>query len=168
MESTRLQDARNFAIAMHGSQSYGAHPYSHHLDAVASILLPYGVEAQVIGWLHDVVEDTEATIADVRDRFGDSVARCVALLTDAPGANRAERKSKTYAKLASVSEDDELALIVKAADRLANVRACVTDTNRRLMNIYRDEHAVFRRAAYRPGLCDGMWSELDRLLDASS
>jgi hypothetical protein len=77
-----------------------------------------------------VVEDTDATVSQVQERFGDLVARCVALLTDAPGDTRKARKAKTYAALAQVSGDEELALVVKAADRLANVRACVADGDR--------------------------------------
>lgn len=164
MEYSEISAARAFALSMHGAQMYGVHPYSHHLDAVASTLAPYGPEAQVIGYLHDVVEDTSATLAEVRSRFGEKVAACVALLTDEPGTNRKERKSKTYAKLARVSGSEELALIVKAADRISNVRACVADANRDLWTLYRSEHAVFKASAFRPGLCDELWSELDALL----
>ncbi|WP_159274539.1 HD domain-containing protein [Variovorax boronicumulans] len=164
MNTSSLSVARAYALSMHGAQMYGAHPYSHHLDAVALTLLPYGQEAQVIGYLHDVVEDTDATLAEVRLRFGDQVAACVALLTDEPGANRKERKSKTYAKLAGVTGAEELALVVKVADRLSNVRACVADAHRDLWNVYRGEHVVFKAAAFRAGLCDALWSELDELM----
>ena len=164
MEPSKLSAARAYALSMHGAQMYGPHPYSHHLDAVVATLAPYGLAAQVIGYLHDVVEDTGATIAEVSSRFGDEVAACVALLTDEPGADRKERKSKTYAKLAKVAGSEELALIVKVADRLSNVRACVADANRDLWNLYRSEHAVFKASAFRAGLCDELWSELDGLL----
>jgi hypothetical protein len=53
---------------------------------------------------------------------------------------------------------------VKTADRLSNVRACVADANRVLWSLYRSEHAVFKTSAFRPGLCDELWSELDGLL----
>ncbi|RZL60005.1 HD domain-containing protein [Variovorax guangxiensis] len=164
MEASKLSAARAYALHMHGAQMYGAHPYSHHLDAVAATLAPYGQEAQVIGYLHDVVEDTGATVAEVRSRFGDEVAACVALLTDEPGANRADRKSKTYAKLAKVAGPEVLALVVKVADRLSNVRECVAEPNRKLWIVYRSEHAVFKASAFRPALCDELWSELDGLL----
>ncbi|MET3496653.1 HD domain-containing protein [Variovorax boronicumulans] len=159
-------DARRYAIEMHGDQKYGTHPYVHHLDAVVALLQPYGDMARVVGYLHDVVEDTDATVADVQSRFGDLVARCVALLTDAPGANRKERKAKTYAAMALVTGDEELALVVKAADRLANVRACVADGHRALWDTYRGEHPTFRAAAFRAGQCDPLWLELDALLTA--
>ena len=163
--TTALQDqARAFAVAAHGEQMYGEHPYVHHLDAVALIAEPFGEAAVVAAYLHDTVEDTSVTLTDVADRFGPHIAACVALLTDQPGANRKERKAAAYAKLAQVSGPLELALIVKAADRLANVRASVKDANARMLQVYRGEHPTFRQAAYRPGLCDPLWSELDALL----
>ena len=76
----------------------------------------------------------------------------------------AERKAETYSRLAAVSGANELALVVKAADRLANVRNCVLDDRRGLMTVYRREHASFRRSAYRAGLCEPLWAELDVLL----
>ncbi len=60
-------------------------------------------------------------------------------------ANLKERKAKTYAKLAQVQRALELALVVKAADRLANVRACVADHNNALLQVYGGEHTVFRQ-----------------------
>ncbi|QRF54953.1 HD domain-containing protein [Variovorax paradoxus] len=156
--------ARSYAIQMHGDQKYGVHPYVHHLDAVVALLRPYGEQAQVVGYLHDVVEDTDATVADIAERFGTLVAGCVALLSDAPGANRKERKARTYAAMSHVKGEQELALTVKAADRLANVRACVADGHRDLWETYRGEHATFKAAAYRAGQCDPLWAELDTLL----
>jgi guanosine-3',5'-bis(diphosphate) 3'-pyrophosphohydrolase len=158
------EQVRSFAIKAHGEQKYGDRPYSYHLDAVAAIATPFGEEAVVIAYLHDTVEDTAVTLQEVETKFGVKVAACVALLTDEPGANRKERKQKTYAKLALVQGPNELALIVKAADRLANVRACLGDHKRSMWELYRSEHPVFRIAAYRAGLCDALWSELDLAL----
>lgn len=163
-----LDEARSFAVTAHGSQMYGSKPYAFHLDAVVALLSPYGSEAQVVGYLHDVVEDTEITEHDVRARFGDLIAECVSFLTDSPGANRAERKARTYARLATVAGPAELALVVKAADRLANVRSCVSDQRHTLWEVYRREHPGFRQAAYRAGLCEPLWEELDALLEASA
>lgn len=160
----RVAEAREFAVAAHGDQQYGEHPYSAHLDEVAAILAPYGTEAQVAGYLHDTVEDTDATVEQVSERFGTHMGEVVGLLTDEEGANRKERKAKTYAKLAAVAPHLFLALIAKVGDRLGNVRACVRDGNTRLLEMYRSEHPSFRQGAYRPGLCDELWAELDRLL----
>jgi (p)ppGpp synthase/HD superfamily hydrolase len=158
------EDARAFAIQAHAEQKYGEHPYSYHLDAVAALAEPYGPEAVAVAYLHDTVEDTDTTLAQVESRFGSRVAACVALLTDVPGSSRKERKAKTYAKLAQVQGPNELALIVKVADRLANVRACLQDRKLGLWSVYRSEHPAFREAAYRNGLCEPLWAQLDRLV----
>lgn len=162
-----LDEARSFALTAHGEQMYGARPYSFHLDAVARLLSPYGIEAQIIGYLHDVVEDTQVTVSDIQERFGQRIAECVGLLTDSPANSRAERKQQTHARLAAVAGASELALVVKAADRLANVRTCVIDDRRGLHDVYRSEHPAFKRAVYRAGLCEPFWLELDTLLQAA-
>jgi guanosine-3',5'-bis(diphosphate) 3'-pyrophosphohydrolase len=158
------EQARSFAVAAHGDQKYGNHPYAFHLDAVAALASSYGEEAVVLAYLHDTVEDTQATLEEIEKQFGAKVAACVALLTDEPGANRKERKAKTYAKLAKVDGPNELALLVKAADRLANVRACVRDRKESLWILYQSEQTTFRSAAYRAGLCEPLWVELESLL----
>ena len=133
-----------------------------HLDAVAKIAQPFGETAAVIAYLHDVAEDTSVGVDEIESEFGSLVADAVAILTDEPGENRKERKSKTYKKMAGVSGVAEIALVVKAADRLANVRACVADKKHSLLAVYAEEHPVFRNAAYRADACDEVWSELDR------
>jgi hypothetical protein len=55
--------------------------------------------------------------------------------------------------------------VVKAADRLANVRSCLVDQHNGMLAVYRKEHPTFRRAAYREGLCEPLWRELDALLN---
>lgn len=159
------EQARSFALIAHGDQRYGEHrPYAYHLDQVVSHLQPFGETAMIIGYPHDVVEDTAIALPEIRAEFGDLVADCVNLLTDEPGSTRKERKTKTYAKLAMVSGSTEMALIVKAADRLANVKACIADQKSALLRVYREEHTVFRKAAFRVGQCDGLWQQLDSLL----
>jgi (p)ppGpp synthase/HD superfamily hydrolase len=54
--------ARAFAIKAHGEQRYGDQRYSFHLEAVAELLHPFGIDAQTVGYLHDVVEDTPLTL----------------------------------------------------------------------------------------------------------
>ena len=152
--------ARAFALTAHGEQRYGDQPYAVHLDAVAALLAPFGETAQAIGYLHDVIEDTPVPLQAVREAFGDLIADCVALV------NRAERKTHTNAKLAKVSGDTELALIVKAADRLANLRTSARAQGDSKLDMYRREHPTFRAAAFRPGLCDALWMEMEQILAA--
>jgi (p)ppGpp synthase/HD superfamily hydrolase len=153
--------ARQFAIDAHGGQRYGRYPYVHHLDAVAAHARPFGEDAQVIAYLHDVVEDTAVESRHIEQHFGHFIACCVDILTDEPGRTRAERKRLTYAKMARVSEPLTLALVVKVADRLANVSACIDDGQAGRLRIYAKEQPVFRGAAFRPRLCDALWHDLD-------
>ncbi len=163
MDDSAIEDARRFALDAHGGQRYGEHPYSVHLDAVAQIAGDFGETARVVAYLHDVVEDTPVGLAEIERRFGQRVAGCVAILTDEPGETREERKLKTYAKMAGVSGELELALVVKAADRLANMRACVAGGNAEKLGMYKREHEAFRQAAYRQDLCEPLWLEIGRI-----
>lgn len=158
--------ARTFAMAAHGAQTYGDKPYIHHLETVAGILKPYGEEAVIIGYLHDVVEDTIVSIDDIQSAFSEFVADCVAILSDEPGNNRKQRKAKTFQKMAGVTDKKTLALIVKAADRLANIEACQSDNNAGLLRMYKQEHEPFARAVYRPGLCEDIWERINRAVAA--
>ena len=58
----------------------------------------------------------------------------------------------------------DLALLVKVADRLANVRACVQDGCTALWSVYQLEHTAFKAAADRVGQCDTLWLAPDGLL----
>lgn len=159
-----LEQARQLAFAAHAEQRYGVHPYTDHLEDVAALLEPYGEQAQTLGYLHDIVEDTDVDLATIRAQFGPFIADCVALLTDEDGPSRAERKARTHAKMAQARGEVTLSLIVKAADRLANVDACIADGRKDKLERYIAEHPAFRAAAYRPGLCDDLWAQLDRAI----
>jgi len=166
-----MQDPRTYAARAHEGQTYGSEPYTVHLEAVVEIVREVDPSplAETVAWLHDVVEDTETTTLDIYEVFGPSVATAVMVLTDPPGhPNRRARKAALHETLSRLEYPnggpaERTALLVKAADRLANVRACVADHPGKL-KMYRREHAEFRRAAYRPGLCDRVWAEIDRLL----
>lgn len=140
--------ARAQAIVWHGEQKYGEHPYVKHLDEVAEIARPFGAVAEMAAYLHDAVEDTGATLDDIEKMFGQDVASVVGVVTDPPGKNRKQRKRAAYERLAAIPTGSSLgiALVVKAADRLANVRACVREKNDRLLLMYRKEHPAFGRA----------------------
>ncbi|MEM6296691.1 MAG: HD domain-containing protein [Myxococcota bacterium] len=158
-------DPRDFAVHAHADQTYGGQPYVAHLDAVAN-LVGEDADLRAVAYLHDVVEDTPVTTDDVVRTFGPTIGAAVAMVTDPPGDSRRIRKDALHDRLAEADAREDavrLALHVKVADRLANVRRCVADDDPRLA-MYRREHQAFRPAAHRPGLCDALWSELDDLL----
>lgn len=145
------------AIKAHGNHMYGDKPYVVHLDAVAELVAARGPEAQVVAYLHDTLEDTSLTASEIEDAFGPTVARCVSLMTDPEGPNRKTRKAALHARLAQLAvehqgEPDGLALVVKAADRLANVRASVLAEDKGKILMYWKEHPEFRRVALRNSL----------------
>ena len=164
-----IEKAKNFAIQAHGSQKYGEHPYSYHLGKVAEIVKAYSEEIQATAWLHDVIEDTPITLDEISSEFGFIISEAVALLSDQPGDNRKERKQKTYALLSQVdtNSNQAIALIVKAADRLANLRECLKTQHKRLLDVYIDEHQAIRSAICRPGLCDEIWEKIDNIVESS-
>jgi len=160
------EKAREFAVERHGEQKYGDLPYFVHLDEVAEIASKYGDKAITVAYLHDVVEDTETELEEIENEFDSFTSKCVAVLTDERGANRKERKAKTYDKMAKVGGELELALLVKAADRLANLRACVAQDNTSLLSMYKNEHPTFKSSVYRSNLCETLWKEIEAIVNA--
>lgn len=143
-----------------------------HLDEVAATVAQYMPDGddddfQDAAYLHDVVEDTPVTRSFVEEMFGVTVATAVEFLTDPEAPNRKERKRKLHDRLSRLDANRRpyrLALAVKAADRLSNVKRCVEEDNGRLLQMYAKEHPDFRAAVHRDGLCDNLWKELDELV----
>jgi (p)ppGpp synthase/HD superfamily hydrolase len=155
--------AREFAIKAHGWRTYGGKPYHAHLQAVSNVLLDFRFFDPILiqsAWLHDVLEDTAITYEQIESKFGKVVAEIVRALTSEPGENRQQRNAATYPKIAS----NRWAIAVKLADRIANVRECVSMKDPRL-SMYLKEHRGFRRALYRTDpTTRAMWAELDAIL----
>lgn len=153
-------------MAAHGEQRYEEHPYAFHLDEVAVLVRTYGDVAQAVAYLQDVIEHTDATPAQLREAFGEQIARCVELLTEQPGLSRKERNLRSFARLAEVvaDSDDAVALIAKTADRLANVQRCFLNEDRGGLRKLRRDQRDFRAAVFRPGIADALWEELTDLI----
>ncbi|SQD97787.1 MULTISPECIES: HD domain-containing protein [unclassified Parafrankia] len=122
-----LDDAVAFAVRWHGDQTRPAgEPYAEHLLEVVCVLVEAigttDIDVLRAAVLHDVVEDTECSLEDVRERFGDRVAGLVDWVTKpAPseGQTREEVRVAYLTRLLSAPDD---ALLVKLADRLSNVQ----------------------------------------------
>jgi hypothetical protein len=126
-----VQRARDFATNAHKRidhrRKYSKQPYTTHLASVARLVASVTDDAEMIAaaWLHDVVEDTPATLYDVEQHFGAGVAALVENLTDIskPGdGNRALRKAMDRRHLAAASAR---AKTVKLADLIDNARDIV-------------------------------------------
>ncbi len=169
-----IERARALALAAHGDQRYGQEPYRAHLEHVEEVVrrYPHSVAMRAAAWLHDAVEDTPLTLAEIAAAVGDEVAAIVAAVTDEPagptehrpaqsGASRAERKPRTLAKLSQASPE---ARAVKLADRIANLEAAHRSGRADLLAMYRGEHGALRQALRREGENGGQWVLLDELI----
>ena len=160
--------AREYACKAHEEvdQTYGDNlPYSYHLDAVAELVKDYVYTYQIVAYLHDVVEDTKRSLNDVKYRYGPHITELVGLLTDEKGPNRKTRKELTNKKLSKAcSVGHQEALVVKVADRLANVRYCVKVGDKKRLKMYKKEYKDFKLAVHREDLCEDFWVELDELM----
>ena len=119
-----LREVLEFAKVAHEGQKrkYTGEDYIVHPIAVASIVEEYGgsVQMQAAALLHDVVEDTQYTLADINANFGHEVATLVQWLTDTSkpsDGNRAVRKGIDRKRL---SEAPTEAQIIKLADMIDN------------------------------------------------
>jgi (p)ppGpp synthase/HD superfamily hydrolase len=118
------RSALAWARELHGGQVRAVDnaPFILHPLEVGALLSGRGFDDEVVaaGLLHDLVEKTDARVEDVRQRFGDRVARIVADLTEDPGIlDYRERKT---ALRASVAEGGAEVHAVYAADKVVKVR----------------------------------------------
>ncbi|KAM9766037.1 guanosine-3',5'-bis(diphosphate) 3'-pyrophosphohydrolase MESH1 [Menidia menidia] len=125
-EATLLLETVNFAAEKHRNQRRKdpeGTPYINHPIGVARILSHEGgvsdVEVLQAALLHDTVEDTDTSPAELEARFGPVVARIVQEVTDDKGLAKAERKRMQVERAARCSRQAKL---VKLADKLYNLR----------------------------------------------
>jgi guanosine-3',5'-bis(diphosphate) 3'-pyrophosphohydrolase len=138
-----LAEAFAFAKACHGDQVRPTgDPYERHLLEAVEVLATgarvLDRDVLVAALLHDVVEDTACTPAEVRDRFGPAVAELVDWVTKTDPPPGGDREAARLAYLRRLAGAPRKAVLVKLADRLSNVQ--------RLDRLPRPEK---RRAYYR-------------------
>ena len=125
-----IEDAYQFAKQKHEGQfRKSGEPYIHHPIEVAYILasLQSGPATIASGLLHDVVEDTDATIEDIQQRFGEDVAKIVDSLTKIQRMKlsrmtAADFEAEDHRKIFLGMSNDVMVIIVKLADRLHKMR----------------------------------------------
>jgi len=137
--------ADGFAAGAHAGQfrKYTGERYVEHPRAVAALLntlpLTYAADVDVMraaALLHDVVEDTRATLDDVLMEFGPAVARLVDQLTEPlTTGNRAERKARETLRLAACCPE---AQTIKCADLIDNARS-IREHDAKFWPVYRAE-----------------------------
>ena len=134
MDTSFLDKAINFAVKAHsGVERRGkAFPYIvHPMEAMAIVAtITNDQELLAAAALHDVVEDTEYTVEDIRKEFGDRVAKLVASESDLIVEGKSEsdswkeRKQFAIDRLKKLDRDGK---IVAIGDKLSNARAMLQD-----------------------------------------
>jgi guanosine-3',5'-bis(diphosphate) 3'-pyrophosphohydrolase len=123
----KVAEAVTFAFHFHGDQKRptGA-PYVEHLLEALEVLVRGAAVADrdvlCAAVLHDVVEDTPCTIADVRAAFGNRVADMVGWVTKPETEEGADKKAVKEAYLKRLADAPDDAILVKLADRASNVQ----------------------------------------------
>ncbi|NTY87996.1 bifunctional (p)ppGpp synthetase/guanosine-3',5'-bis(diphosphate) 3'-pyrophosphohydrolase [Serratia fonticola] len=129
MTDTLAERARRYATKAHGAidqrRKYTNDPYIVHPQAVMEIVssVPHSEEMLAAAWLHDTVEDTPSTLADIESHFGPQVASLVAMLTNVSvgnAENRYQRKNRDRRHSANASPQ---AKTIKLADLIDNTRS---------------------------------------------
>jgi len=120
-EAAELAAHRHNGMARKGR---GNEPYINHLAEVANLLAAAtdGVDAELVaaGWLHDTIEDTETTRAELAQKFGERVAALVVEVTDDMNLPKAERRKK---QIEDAPHKSPGAKLIKIADKISNIRA---------------------------------------------
>jgi (p)ppGpp synthase/HD superfamily hydrolase len=142
MLTDRFDRALLYATHIHGGQvrKGTSTPYVAHLLAVAATVLEYGGDEDlaIAALLHDCVEDQggKARLTDVRNRFGERVARIVEACSDsladtAKGERKAHWQDRKEDYLAHLQRADEDILRVSLADKVHNARAILRDLRKK-------------------------------------
>lgn len=164
-----LDRAYVFACKMHGSQKRASgDPYFSHPVEVAGILTEYKLDyaSIVTALLHDTIEDTAASYDDIKEMFGEEVAKLVEGVTKLSRIQLQSDQTKqaeNFRKLLLAMSDDIRVLLVKLADRVHNMRTLKfhKDPAKR-QRIARETMEIYAPLAERIGMQE-MKNELEEL-----
>jgi len=174
LEQQVLSDAVRLCIdAHHGQQRLSGEPYYLHALAVAEILndLNLDYETLAAAMLHDVVEDTEVTLDDIRTRFGEIIARLVDGVTkmerigefqDVALGAQDHSQAESLRKLLLAMAEDVRVVLIKLADRLHNMRTLKYLDEEKQRRIARETQDIYAPLANRLGIWQIKW-ELEDL-----
>ena len=155
----RITKAFNFANQAHaGVKRRSGEPYIMHPIAVARIVcreMGLGSTSICSALLHDVVEDTEYTVEDIRNMFGDKIAQIVDGLTKISGGifgSQASAQAENFRKLLLTMSDDIRVILIKIADRLHNMRTLGSMLPAKQFKIAGETLYLYAPLAHRLGL----------------
>jgi GTP pyrophosphokinase len=137
-------------------------PYIAHPIGVAMILADLGLDDVTIAGalLHDAVEDTELTLADLVDEFGDDVGAIVDGVTKLDRLefdSREAQQAATMRKMLVAMAKDVRVLLIKLADRLHNMRTIASLPEAKQRRIAQETLDIYAPLAHRLGVQDVKW-----------
>ena len=154
-----ISKAFTFANQAHaGVKRRSGEPYIMHPIAVAEIVckeIGLGSTSICAALLHDVVEDTEYTVEDIRNMFGDKIAQIVDGLTKISGGifgDQASAQAENFRKLLLTMSDDIRVILIKIADRLHNMRTLGSMLPAKQFKIAGETLYLYAPLAHRLGL----------------
>lgn len=153
-----LLSAYRYAEMQHeGQKRASGEPYFTHPCAVAEILIDLGMDTPSIAaaFLHDVIEDTNATAEDIRTYFGGEILTLVDGVTKLDKiryASHEEEDAENFRKIFVAMANDVRVIIIKLADRLHNMRSLNFLSNERQQRIAKETLEIFTPLAGRLGI----------------
>ena len=150
--------AYEFGAAAHDGQTRkSGEPYISHPVAVAQELADMHLDAQAItaAILHDVVEDTEASLEQIAEKFGQEVAGLVdgvSKLDQIQFRSRAEAQAESFRKMMLAMIEDIRVILVKLADRLHNMQTLDAMAPDKRQRIARETLDIYAPIANRLGI----------------
>ncbi|MDE5946301.1 MAG: bifunctional (p)ppGpp synthetase/guanosine-3',5'-bis(diphosphate) 3'-pyrophosphohydrolase [Oscillospiraceae bacterium] len=154
--------------AHEGQKRSSGQPYIIHPLAVAKLIVELGLDTDTVcaGLLHDVVEDTEMTTADIKKLFGQDVAILVDGVTNLTNMhhyyNKQQQDAADVRRVVFATAKDIRIIIIKLCDRLHNIRTlCYREPQKRWNKSYETLH-IYAPIAHRLGM-KNMQNELETL-----
>ena len=163
-----LNKAYVYAMQKHGFQKRASgDPYFSHPLEVAAILTDMHMDEATIAvaLLHDTIEDTSATRAEIDELFGSEMGKLVEGLTKLKKLDRVSKKAEqaeNLRKLLLAISEDVRVLLVKLADRLHNMRTLGHMREDKRLRIAEETMEIYAPLAGRMGM-QGMREELEEL-----
>jgi guanosine-3',5'-bis(diphosphate) 3'-pyrophosphohydrolase len=164
--------AFRYAAAAHeGQQRRSGEEFIHHPYSVARICAELQLDDETIAaaLLHDVVEDTDVTLDDVKAEFGDEIAQLVdgvTKLTRVSFQSREQAQAENYRKMVLAMAEDLRVIFIKLADRLHNLRTIEYLGKQKQVQKAREALEVYAPLAHRLGIHQMKWELEDLAFEA--
>ncbi|QWE01706.1 bifunctional (p)ppGpp synthetase/guanosine-3',5'-bis(diphosphate) 3'-pyrophosphohydrolase [Polynucleobacter sp. JS-JIR-II-b4] len=157
-EIAQIKKAFQFSDAAHlGQYRHSGEPYITHPVAVAELCATWRLDAQSImaALMHDVIEDTGCTKADLVEKFGNKVAELVEGLTKLDKLefqSHAEAQAESFRKMFMAMARDVRVILVKLADRTHNMRTLDAVPMEKRRRVAAETIEIYAPIAHRLGL----------------